>query len=430
MEINIPIVNVPRVVIVGGGFGGIELAKTLKDKPVQVVLIDKNNYHTFQPLLYQVATAGLEPDSIASPLRKIFKQQKNFYFRMAGVDQVIPERNSIITSIGEMHYDYLVVATGSTTNFFGNKRFEENSMGMKSIVEALNIRSLLLQNLEQALLVSDVREREMLMSIAIVGGGATGVEMAGALSDLKKHILPNDYPELDFRKMEIHIIEAGPRVLAGMSPEASAKTKKFLDRMGIHVWLNTRVLDYDGSILKTSNGKPIAAKTLFWAAGVAGNTVEGLDSAVITRSDRYEVNEFNQVKDYVNVFAIGDVAAMISEKSPKGHPMMAPVAVQQAHNVGENILRILEKKPMKLFKYKDKGSMATIGRNKAVADIGSFKTQGFLAWLIWMFVHLLLLIGFRNKLVVMINWLWNYIRYDTGIRLIIRPYKNKKEAEA
>jgi NADH:ubiquinone reductase (H+-translocating) len=424
MEINIPVVNLPRVVIVGGGFGGIELVKALRDKPVQVVLVDKNNYHTFQPLLYQVATAGLEPDSIAFPLRKIFKKHKNFYFRMACVDQIVPGKNMLITSIGEMHYDYLALATGSTTNFFGNAIFEQRSMGMKSIVEALNIRSLLLQNLEQALLVSDLREREMLMSVAVVGGGPTGVEMAGALSELRTHILPRDYPELDFRKMQIHIIEAGSGLLGGMSRESSSKTLQFLQKMGVNVWLNTRVLDYDGRLISTSSGKAVAARTLFWAAGVAGNHIEGLDPKGL-KVGRYLVDSFNRVQGSENIFAIGDVAAMVSDKFPKGHPMVAPVAVQQAKTLGRNIGNLLSRRPLMEFRYKDKGSMATIGRNKAVVDMHSFKTQGLLAWFIWMFVHLMLLIGFRNKMVVMVNWLWNYINYDTGIRLIIRPYKKK-----
>jgi NADH:ubiquinone reductase (H+-translocating) len=428
MEINIPVVNMPRVVIIGGGFGGIELVKVLRKLPVQTVLIDKNNYHTFQPLLYQVATAGLEPDSIAFPLRKIFKRYKNFYFRMAHVEHIRPENNTIITSIGEIHYDYLVVSTGSTTNFFGNQRFAESSMGMKSIVEALNIRSLILQNFEQALLRSDLKEREKLMSVAVVGGGPTGVEMAGALAELKRHILPADYPELDFRKMQIHIIEAGPRLLGSMSEESSAETIKFLTGMEVTVWLNTRVLDYDGEVLKTSIGKPIYTKTLIWAAGVAGNGLPGLNPMIVTRDKRFMVDEINRIKGYENIFAIGDIAAMITEDRPRGHPMVAPVAVQQARLLGRNLRNLLQKKPAVPFKYTDKGTMATVGRNKAVVDIHKFKTQGLLAWLIWMFVHLLLLVGFRNKLVVLVNWIWNYINYDTGIRLIIRPFR-KKESE-
>lgn len=422
MEINIPVSDLPRVVVVGGGFGGIELIKRLKNKAFQLVLIDKNNYHTFQPLLYQVATAGLEPDSIAFPLRKIFKRQKNFYFRMAEVQRIEADKQLVVTSIGDLHYDYLVLATGSTSNFFGNTKFETASMGMKSIVEALNIRSLILQNFEKALLISDPQQKETLMSISIVGGGATGVEMAGALSELKRHILPCDYPELDLRLMHIHIIEAGPRLIAGMSEEASKATYDFLQKMGVKVWLNTRVQDFNGETLTTQNGDTISSKTMFWAAGVAGNGVEGIPAAVITRDKRILVNEFSQVKDLVNVFAIGDIAAMITEKRPKGHPMLAPVAVQQGKVLAENLIRKQNNQDLKPFKYTDKGTMATVGRNHAVADIKSFKTQGLLAWFLWMFIHLWLLVGFRNKLVVMINWIWNYINYDTGIRLIIRPY--------
>jgi NADH:ubiquinone reductase (H+-translocating) len=426
MEINIPVLNIPRVLIIGGGFGGIELAKKLSHKPVQVVLIDKNNYHTFQPLLYQVATAGLEPDSIAFPLRKIFKKQKNFFFRMACVDKVLPEKNLVITSIGEIHYDYLVLASGSTTNFFGDKNLESLSMGMKSIPEALNIRSLLLQNFEQALLTSNIKERESLMSVAIVGGGPTGVEMAGAIAELKNHILPIDYPELDIRKMQIHLIEAGPRVLSSFSENASIETGKFLKKMGVTIWADTRVKDFDGHTLHTNKQRAIEAKTVFWAAGVAGNGIDGFDQSIITREKRILVDEFNKVKGQEKIFAIGDIASMASPDRPKGHPMVAPVAMQQAHNLADNLVRLISKKSLKPFKYKDKGSMATVGRNKAIVDIGKFNTQGFFAWLIWMFIHLFLLIGFRNKVVVLVNWLWNYINYDTGIRLIIRPFKRKK----
>lgn len=423
MEINIPQINQPRVVIIGGGFGGIELVKRLKHLPFQVVLIDSNNYHTFQPLLYQVATAGLEPDSIAFPLRKIFKSQRNFYFRMARVERIVHDQKLVHTSIGNVHFDYLVIATGSTTNFFGNTKLADLSMGMKSIPEALNLRSLMLQNFEQALLTSDLKERERLMSVAVVGGGPTGVEMAGALADLKKHILPCDYPELDIRKMQIHIIESGDRLLEPFSEEASIKTETFLKKMGVHVWTKTRVVDYDGTNISTNTEKLISAKILFWAAGVAGQTIEGLNAELTPRGNRFTVNEFNQINGYQNIFAIGDVACMIQEKYPRGHPMVAPVAVQQAQLLSKNLKNIVCNSALQPFKYNDKGAMATVGRNRAVVDIGKFRSQGTFAWFVWMFVHLLLLVGFRNKMVVLINWVWNYINYDTGIRLIIRPYK-------
>lgn len=428
IQINLPPTTHKRIVIVGGGFAGLELAKSLKDENLQVVLIDKNNYHTFQPLLYQVATAGLEPDSIAFPIRKIFKQQKNFFFRMACVKKIIPESNMLETSIGEVKYDYLVLATGSDTNYFGNANVEHFSMPMKSIVEALDLRSLILQNFEQALLMSDPEEKQSLMNVVIVGGGPTGVEMAGAIAELRRHILPKDYPELNISAMKIHLIEAGPKLLGTFSEKGSLKTAEFLTGMGVNVMLNTAVQDYNGEVVRTA-ALNIPAKTLIWAAGVSGAPVEGIKAESVNRGRRYLVDPFNKLSGYDNIYAIGDVAAMISQEFPKGHPMVAPVAVQQAQNLGRNLKavfsgRLNEQKP---FKYHDKGSMATIGRNKAIADIGKFHSQGFFAWMMWMFVHLFMLIGFRNKVVVFVNWLWSYIIYDRGIRLIIRPFRRSSE---
>ena len=426
-KVPLPQTNNPRVVIIGGGFGGIELAKKLRKQEVQVVMIDKNNFHTFQPLLYQVATAGLEPDSIASPLRKIFKRQENFHFRMAEAQQIIAEENKLLTSIGEIRYDYLVIATGSTTNFFGLKEIEANAMPMKSVTEALDLRSLLLQNFEKALLATSVEEREALMNVVVVGGGPTGVETAGALGELKEHVLPKDYPELDVRQMQIHLIEAGGNLLNSLSDVSGKKAVQFLKKFDVQVWLNTAVKHYDGKVVYTNTQHEIPTSTLIWSAGVKGAVVHGIDENVIGRGSRILVNEFNQVKGYSNVFALGDVASMITEKTPKGHPMVAPVAIQQGQLLAKNLNKLLQNKTLQPFKYRDKGSMATVGRNRAVVEVGKFKSQGFLAWFMWMGVHLMSLVGFRNKLVTFVNWMWSYFNYDKGIRLIIRPFEKKKK---
>ncbi len=425
--IDIPETSYPRVVIIGGGFGGIELTKSLKNKEVQVLLIDKHNYHTFQPLLYQVATGGLEPDSIAFPLRKIFKKQGNFLFRVAEVQEIISGENLIKTSIGSISYNYLVIATGSETNYFGNKEIEFHSMPMKSIPEALDLRSMILQNLEKALQHTDLNDQEMLMNFVVVGGGPTGVETAGALAELKTHVLPKDYPELDIRRMQINLVEAGPKLLGGMSEQSSEKAEKFLKDLGVMVRLNERVISYDGKFIELSDRK-IPTSNVIWSAGVKGATIPGLPVEVFSRGNRILVDSFNQVQGTKNIFAIGDVAQMVSEDYLNGHPGVAPVAIQQGNLLAKNILALLSKKPLKPFKYFDKGSMATVGRNKAVVDIGKIRFQGIFAWFVWMFVHLLTLVGFRNKIIVFVNWVWCYFSYDRGIRLIIRPYlRNHKE---
>lgn len=398
-----------------------QLITRLPAKRFQTVLIDQHNYHTFQPLLYQVATAGLEPDSIAYPLRKVFMKRHEFYFRMSKVTGVDVENSEVQTDIGNLQYDYLVVATGSTTNFFGNASFESLSMGMKNIPEALDIRSLLLQNFEKALLTSDLKERESLMNVVIVGAGPTGVELAGAIAELRRHVLPSDYPDLDFRRMNIHLVEAGERVLASMSPKASEKAKSYLEKLGVQVWLNTKVEDYDGKTITTSQ-KPMPTQTFIWAAGVKGAPVHGFSTDQLGRQQRLWVNEHNRVKDCDNVYAIGDVAYMETEAFPQGHPMVAQVAIQSAQNLARNLIRQSEGKEPKPFLYKDLGSMATIGRKRAVADLPRWKLQGTFAWFVWMFVHLMSLVGFRNRLIVFINWTHNFFNYNRDIRLIIRPF--------
>ena len=423
MKINIPEVKQPRVVIIGCGFGGLELAKRLAHAPVQVVLIDKNNFHTFQPLLYQVSTSGLEADSIAYPIRKIFKAQKNFHYRWGEVKKINPQEKYLETNIGNCNYDYLVIATGTTTNFFNIEGLEEKGMPMKSVVEALNLRSLILQNFEKALLVTDTSERDALMNFVIVGGGPTGVELAGAICELKKHVLPNDYPELDFRRMRVILIESGDTLLASMCETNRKKALQYLTELGTEVWLSTKVTKYDGLNVTLGSGKPLQTSNLMWAAGVKGVVMEGLDPAIITPTKRFLTDDVNRIKGYADVFAIGDVACMVSDKFPKGHPQVAPAAIQQGHLLAHNLVSIINTQATKPFEYFDKGSMATVGRNRALVQIGKINFGGFFGWATWLLVHLMSIVGFRNRVVTLFNWIWNYVSYDRNIRLIIRPYK-------
>lgn len=423
---NIPKTSFPRIVIIGGGFAGIALARKLSKQEVQVVLLDKHNYHTFQPLLYQVSTGGLEPDSIAYPIRKILKDFPNFHFRLAHVNEIETQNNSIKTNIGDLKFDYLVVATGSKTNYFGNLNIEKYSMAMKTIPQSLNLRSLILENFEEALLTSNLNERNALMNFVIVGGGPTGVELAGALAEIKKGILPKDYPDLDTRLAQIHIIQSSDCLLKGMSNKASEKAEEFLEKLGVNIWKNVRVTNYNGKTVTTNTDLTFETATLVWAAGVKGALIKGIDAQdLVNRGSRLLVNEFNQIKGYNHIFAIGDIASMENKNTPNGHPMMAQPAIQQGRLLGDNILKLIEQKPMKPFVYNDKGAMATVGRNKAVVDMERFKFQGIFAWYVWMFVHLFFLVGFRNRMVVFINWVYNYVRFDREARLIIRPFKNK-----
>lgn len=422
---NIPETSKKRVVIIGGGFGGLQLAKGLKGKDVQVVLLDKHNYHAFQPLFYQVATSGLEPGSVAYPFRKIFSEYPDFYFRMTEVLSVDKEVNIIKTTIGDLQYDYLVIATGATSNFFGLKSVEEKAMPMKSVSEALDIRSHMLQCFERALLSTNVKEREALMSVIIVGAGPTGVELAGAIAELRKDILPKDYPDLDIRGMDIHLIEANERPLAVMSEFSSKKAKEVLNKMGVDMWFGVRVTDYDGNEATCSDGRKIVGATLIWAAGVKGAILNGLPENSIV-GGRINVDEFNKIKGCNNVFAIGDVALMDCEDYPKGHPMVAQPAMQQGFHLARNIIKDLRGQSWDKFVYKDLGSMATIGRNKAVTEVGGFKLSGWLAWITWLFVHIYQLVGFRNKVVVLISWAQNYFRHARDLRLIIRPFQRER----
>jgi len=424
IPMNIPKSNHPRIVIVGGGFAGVSLVKQFANKKVQIVLLDKRNYHTFQPLLYQVSSSGLEPDSIAYPLRKIIKKHDNIFFRLAEVSTIDPKSQQLITDIGSLSYDYLVIATGTKTNYFGNKAIETNSMPMKNVPQALNIRSLILQNFEKATIASSMEEREALLNFVIVGGGPTGVELAGAIAELKNHILPRDYHDLNAKDMQIHLLEGSSRVLPPMSEHASKKALEFLEKLGVIVHCNTFVKDYNGLVVSTNNGLILETETLIWAAGVTGNPIQGLNAEVLVdKANRYRVNRYNQVIGYHNIFALGDIAYMETERFPKGHPQVAQPAIQQGKLLGKNLIKLIEGKPLKAFEYRDKGSMATIGRNKAVVDLKAYKFAGFFAWFVWMFVHLMSLVGFRNRVVVFFNWTYNYINFDKAARLIIRPFK-------
>ena len=423
---NIPTSKYPRIVIIGGGFAGIALSKKLRNKNVQVVLIDKHNYHTFQPLLYQVATGGLEAGSIAYPIRKVIQEYKDFYFRLTSVKEIDTKHQKIITEIGDLHYDYLVIASGSKTNYFGNKEIERNSMSMKTIPQSLNIRSLILENFEQAVLTKNQADRNTLINFVLVGAGPTGVELAGALAEMKKAILQKDYPDLDIDKMQINLIQSGDRILNTMSEKSSAAAEKFLLNLGVKIWKNVRVTNYDGRTITTNTDLTFDSATVIWTAGVQGVKIIGLDSkSLVEKVDRVRVNQYNQVVGYDNIFAIGDICLMEIEKYPQGHPMMAQPAMQQGKLLGENLIKLIQKKTMTPFEYKDKGSMATIGRNLAVVDLSHYHFSGIFAWFVWMFVHLFSLIGFKNKAVVFLNWVYNYIKFDREGRLIIRPFKKK-----
>lgn len=421
---NIPDIGVPRIVVVGGGFGGISFIKRLRREKVQIVLIDRHNYHTFQPLLYQVSTAGLEPDSIAYPLRKIFRKFHDFYFRMAEVVQINPEEHSIYTTVGNLKYDYLVIATGTRTNYFGNESIAKNSMPMKTVPQALNIRSLILQNIEKADRAQTEKDRRRLLNFVIAGGGPTGVELAGALAEFRKGILENDYPQLEEEDMEVHLIEGQDRVLPPMSETVSKKAAYFLKKLGVQLHLGTFISNYDGQTVTTKDGKSFDTATFIWAAGVTGAPIGGIDGeALVEKANRYKVDEFNRVVGFKNIFALGDVALMESEDYPKGHPQVAQPAIQQGKHLGRNFRKLLAGEELSPFSYLDKGTMATVGRNKAVVDIGRLHFGGAIAWFLWMFVHLWFLVGFRNRVITFFNWTYNYINYDKAARLIIRPFK-------
>lgn len=415
-----------RIVIVGAGFAGLTLAEDLENTGYEVYLIDKNNYHQFQPLLYQVATARLEPSSISFPLRKVFQRSKNIKIRIADVLSVDSENKSLKTSIGDFSYDYLVLAFGCSTNYFGNKTLENCAFPMKSVPEAIQLRNRILQTFEDAVSTSP-EELQYLLNFVIVGGGPTGVELAGALAEMKKNILPKDYPDKDFSKLTIYLLEGSPNVLNAMSEESKKVSRKYLEQLGVIVKTDTVVDNYNGRTVSLKNGETIDAKNVIWAAGVIGNKIEGVPESSITRGSRMIVNRFNEVHNMQDVFAIGDIAYMTTPKYVNGHPQLAAVANEQAQILAKNFKAMAKNKPKKEYEYHDKGSMATVGKRKAVVDLPSFSFQGRFAWFTWMFVHLMLILSVRNKLSIFITWAYSYFSNDSTLRVLIKPVTKKVE---
>lgn len=420
-----------KIIIVGGGFGGLKLARRLNNKTgFEVLLIDKFNYHQFQPLFYQVATAGLDASNISFPLRKAFHNSKNIRIRITELKQIVPAENKIITATGEEQYNVLVLATGADTNFFGNPQLEAHSFPMKSTVEALQLRYKLIQNFEDALTVKNEADLQRLMNIVVVGGGPTGVEISGALAEMKKYVLPKDYPELDFSKMNIFLLEGTQKTLGHMSQASSVRSKKYLEKLGVKVMTGAQVKDYDGKNVLLQDGQTISSATVLWAAGIKGNIPDGVDKSLIARGNRIKVDGLNRVIGFPNVYAIGDLAYMETPKYPKSHPQVATVAIQQAKLLAENLKKIRKgRTDLTAYEYKDKGTMATVGRNLAVVDIPkpTLHLGGWFAWIIWMSLHLMLILGVKNKFFVFINWLYNYITYDQSLRLIFKEFKKTKK---
>ena len=431
MPLNIPDPQTKRVVIVGGGFGGLEVARRLSGSDYQVVLLDRNNYHQFQPLFYQVAMAGLEPSSIVFPFRKVFQKANNVLFRVADLQTIVPEEQYLVTAQGRIKYDYLVLAMGADTNFFGNQRIAENAIPMKSVSEALFLRNAIWGDYEKALLEQHSEAQQSLMDIVIVGGGPTGVEIAGALAEMKRDIIPKEYKELNYREIDICLIQSGDRLLNTMSENASNASRLFLEKLGVRVMLNTLVTDYDGETLTMKDGSTLKSRKLIWAAGIIANAASGLSAESFTFGKRISIDVYNRVKNHPQIFAIGDISYNDTDpKFPKGHPQVAQVAIQQGKNVAKNLLSIPRNRDLQPFKYRDLGSMATIGRHKAVVDLPFWRFQGFFAWLVWLFVHLFAIIGAKNKVFIFLNWLWSYFTYDQALRLIIKPFiRTRKETK-
>lgn len=421
MKANIERTDKKRIVIVGGGLGGLELAFKLVDDDYQVVLIDKNNYHQFPPLIYQVASGGLEPSSISFPFRRLFQGKKDFFFRMAKVESVNTDKKIINTTVGEIDYDYLVMAFGAKTNFFGNKDIEATTLPMKSVSEAMRLRNTILRNLELALTEEDPARKQALMNIVVVGGGASGVEIAGAVAEMKKNIIARDYPDLDSSQMHIYLVNAVDRLLSAMDPVSSKRAERDLKDLHVHIRQPQFATEYKGGILKTSAGLEIPTQTVIWVSGICANTVEGFPPESIGHAGRFLTDRFCRVKGVKDVYAIGDVSLVEGdEEYPLGHPQLAQVAMQQAKTVAKNFKAMSKGKELKPFKYKNLGVMATIGRNHAVAEISGKKFGGFPAWALWLVVHLRSILGVKNKTFILLNWVWNYINYKQSLRLILK----------
>jgi NADH:ubiquinone reductase (H+-translocating) len=420
--INIPRTENKRVVIVGCGFAGLTLAKKLKNTGYQVVILDKHNYHQFPPLFYQVASAGLEESSILFPLRKIFQHYKDYHLRKVEVKYVDTQNNKLTTSTGDIDYDYLVLAHGANNAYFGNTQMQRYSRGMKTIAEVLDLRNSLLMNFENALTAQNDEERDMLMSIVIIGGGPSGVEIAGALAEMNKYVLKKDYPEFKEIRAKIYLIEAVDRVLSSMTKKSSEKARGFLEKMGVQVLTGTKATGCDEKTVFLDSGKIINTGMIIWTAGIGGNSSDGINPDCFNRNGRIKVDAFNKVSGYSNVYAIGDICLQLTDgKYPRGHPQVAQVAIQQAQLLAANLVRMNNNKPLKEFRYKDLGTMATVGRHLAVVELPSFRFQGIFAWFIWMFVHLMSIIGVKNKLLIFVNWAFKYFTYDQSTRLILRP---------
>lgn len=433
MSINIQRNQKKRVVIVGGGLGGLRLAEDLYGSGMQVVLIDKNNFHQFPPLIYQIASAGIDPSSISFPFRQIFRKRKDFYFRMAEARMVDTEKKILQTSIGKIDYDYLVLAAGATTNFFGNKNIEEWAIPMKTVPEAMGLRNALLSNFERALTCATEEERQELLNVVIVGGGATGVEIAGALAEMRRYVIPYDYPDMDSSLMHIYLIEAGDRLLAGLSQESSQKAYEFLKSMGVDIQFGKMVTDYRDHKVVMKDGTEIPTRTFLWVSGIRANAMPGIDESHMGRGFRFKVDEYNRIQGVEDVFVIGDQCLQTSDAAyPNGHPQVAQVAIQQAKNLAKNLKRIVrgaDSSELTAFRYNNLGSMATIGRNKAVVEIGKFRSQGFFAWVLWLVVHLRSILGVKNKMMVLLNWLWKYVSYNDSIRMITYATKPREVEE-
>ncbi|WP_200975033.1 NAD(P)/FAD-dependent oxidoreductase [Echinicola sp. 20G] len=427
---NLPISNRPKMVILGGGFAGLKLARKMIKSEYQVILLDKNNYHQFQPLFYQVATAALEPSAISFPLRRIFHNTPNVTFRMAEAQAVDQEQKRLYTNQGYIDYDHLVLAMGADTNYFGMKNIMEYSTPMKTVSEALYIRNRIISNYEKAINIADVAARKALMNVVIVGGGPTGVELAGAIAELRNNVFPKDYPELNFKNMRVVLAEAGPKLLAGMSQEASEKAVVYLDNLGVEIMVNAAVEDYDGLTIKIKDHESLETRTLLWAAGVKPNHIKGLKEEQMIPNGRLKVNQFNQLSGTESIYVVGDLCVQTDEDYPRGHPQVAQVAIQQADNLANNFIAWADNRKPKAFKYKDLGSMATVGRKLAVVDLPFIKFQGFTAWITWLFVHLMAIVGVKNRIFIFLDWAWNYLSFDPALRLLIRPrYVKPKEQD-